>query len=191
MNFAGCILNFVLRLWPLLAHLHQSSIMLKSQIYKIANNLPFDFFGKKVVQDALSFLHFRTWSMCFEFTWSVTQILHNSCDRELARWNSRKWLFNLLRIKASEICSNSHHQRHHCRITIFICSLIILVMNYSLCSILWYSEFGNQALIIFTFPVFFILSWCRWCSSGNKFRIVTVSFDIFSVWNIFTQSKSL
>ena len=98
MNFACRILNIVLRSWPLLAYLPQSSIMLKSRIYKIANNPPFDFFGKKVVQDVLYFHHFKTWSMCFEFTWCVTQILHNNCDRELTWWNSRKWLLNLLRI---------------------------------------------------------------------------------------------
>ena len=41
--------------------------------------------GEKIVQDALSFCHILERHMCFELRWSVTQLLRNNCDRELAR----------------------------------------------------------------------------------------------------------
>ena len=81
----------------LLSYLHQSVQIyyVEKPNYKITNNLWTFWFlwhnRKKICENALPFrCHFsqNRWSMCFEFTWSVTQMLHNNCDREflVATW---------------------------------------------------------------------------------------------------------
>ena len=72
----------------LLSHLHQSVQIcyVENPNHKITNNSPFDFFGttaKKLLRTPCLFAAISNrWSMCFEFTWSVMQMLHNNCDRK-------------------------------------------------------------------------------------------------------------
>ena len=77
----------------LLSYLHQSVQIyyVEKPNYKITNNLWTFWFlwhnRKKICENALPFrCHFsqNRWSMCFEFTWSVTQMLHNNCDRKFS-----------------------------------------------------------------------------------------------------------
>ena len=67
----------------LLAHLHQSIQIIKLLITHLLISLARRW--KNCWECLVFLLPFQNrWSMCVEFTWSVTQMLHNNCDRKVS-----------------------------------------------------------------------------------------------------------